>query len=354
MQADHEEETLPGAASDAAPFIPHDMPQAERAAQRLRERYRRRSFAECQHAVARMYGHAGWQALERAVAAATAPSAFDDDEDETVVLARRARQCDVALVWLAGVDEAAAREAQALDQVLLQVPRSIGQRYDPLYSQRRLDRARYAYHVAYAARAVAEARPTARGARDIPPDDEELELALRVDLLPHALRAWLAHHRPVLERWSGMIGAMRVRQRCATELLDFSFAWGELCLRHAVDIPKALQIYPLALCAQWYAWLTCLEVPALRVDLALLESADSDSAQCKRAQLVVQSAIRDEEARFLLAQPREDLRSLSWSARRQQMHAGHATVRRYMADAAAEHAIKTILAKPSWLALSPA
>lgn len=330
------------------------MPQAERAAQRLRERYRRRSVAECQHAVARMYGHASWQALERAVAAGAAPGACDEDEHEAVVIARRARQCDVALVWLAGVDEAAAREGLALDRVLLQVPHSIGRRYDPRYSQQRLDRARYAYHLAYAARAVAEARPTARGGWDIPPDDDELELALRVDLMPHALRAWLAHHRPVLERWSGMIGAMRVRQRCTTELLDFSFAWGELCLTHAVDIPKALQVYPLALCAQWYAWLACLEAPALKADLALLERADIDAAQRKRAQLAVQSAIREEEARFLLAQPREDLRSLSPSARQQQMHAGHSTLRRYMADAAAEHTIKTILAKPSWLSLSPA
>jgi hypothetical protein len=35
------------------------------------------------------------------------------------------------------------------------------------------------------------------------------------------------------------------------------------------------------------------------------------------------------------------------------MHAGYAVLRRAMSDAAAEHTIKAILAKPSWASLSP-
>ncbi|MGE5522500.1 MAG: hypothetical protein ACM3SS_02210, partial [Rhodospirillaceae bacterium] len=200
---------------------------------------------------------------------------------------------------------------------------------------------------------IAEVRPTGREPLVIPRDDDELELGLRVDLLPRALKSWLAHHRPLLERWSSMMGGLRVRQRCPADLLDFSFAWGELCLLHGTDIPKALQIYPIALCAQWYAWLWCLTAPSLTSHLAVLDDSSADDEQRSRARRTVQAALREEEARFLLAQPREDFRSLSPSAREQQMHAGYAIVRRYMSDAAAERTIKTILAKPSALAASP-
>lgn len=350
----HNDEPLHRAVPDNALYTPPTIGHAERVVHRLLERYRRRNASEGQHAVARMYGHASWPLLQAAVAAGAATSLFDEEETGDVVRARRERQRDVVLVWLAGVDEETARAARTLDHALLaRGPHTISQRYDPQYNRKRLDRARYVHNLAYAHHVVEEIRPTSRGAADIPRDDDELELGLRVNLLPRALKSWLAHHRPLLERWSGIIGNLRVRQRCPTELLDLSFAWGELCLLHGADIPKALQVYPIALCAQWYGWLACLEAPALKVELAVLEDSRSSEAERRRAQQAVQQAIRCEEARFLLAQPREDFRLLSPAARRQQIQAGHAVLRRYMADAAAEQTIKTILEKPSWLSLSP-
>jgi hypothetical protein len=354
LHADQNDEVLPAATSPNDAFHPPSIAHAERAAHLMNERYRRRTAAECRHALARMYGHAGWDALCAALAGGAAASAFDEEADDETVAGRRERQRDVALVWLAGVDESAAREARELDAALLtHASHSISQRYDPLYNGKRLERARYAYNLAYAAQVIDEVRPTAREGLDIPRDDDGVELPLRVDLLPRALKSWLCHHRPLLERWAGMIGGMRVRQRCPAELLDFSFAWGELCLQHGVNIPKALQIYPVSLCAQWYAWLACVQSPQLQHDLARLDDERADEGVRFRARAKVRAAIQEEEARFLLMQPREDFRFLSPSARQQQMHAGHAAVKRYMSEAATEHTIKTILAKPSWLSLPP-
>lgn len=358
MHAEHQEEARRDTAADHTLYTPPAMGHADRVAHHLLGRYRRKSLPECQHAVARMYGHAGWTSLQAAVAAGLSASAFDEDERPEVVEARRVRQRDVALVWLAGVDADTARAAQSLDEDLLShATHSISQRYDPLYNRKRLDRARYVYNLAYAKQVIAEVRPTSRAAPEIPRNDDEIELGLRVDLLPRALKSWLCHHRPLLERWSGMIGGMRVRQRCPAELLDFSFAWGELCLLHGIDVPKALQVYPIALCAQWYAWLACLESPSLKPDLAVLGEGSADEERRTRAQRAVRAALRYEEDRFMLAQPREDFRTLRPSAREQQMHSGHAAVRRYMSDAAAEQTIKTILSKPDsslWAAAVPA
>lgn len=355
MLAEHDNDAPARQAPEPHRYTPPAMSHAERVALQLHERYRRKTLSDCRHAAARMYGYADWTALEAAVAAGAEPACPDEDLEEVLVRVRRERQRDIALVWLAGVDDDTARAAQVLEQALLtQAPHTISQRYDPLYNRKRLDRARYAYNLAYAGRVVVEVRPTALQPLDIPRDDPEIELGLRVDLLPRALKLWLAQHRPLLERWSCMIGAMRVRQRCATELLDFSYAWGELCLLHGVTIPKSLQVYPIALCAQWYGWLACLDDPALRDELALLERAGAHDPRRERAQQVVTSAIRREEERFMLAQPREDFRSLSRSAREQQMNAGHAAVRRYMAEAASEHTIKSILTRPSWLSVAPA
>ena len=346
MHAEHPEETL-RPAHDAL-YTPATTAQADRIAHGLRDRYRKKTLEECQHAVARMYGYAGWTDLQAAVAAGSPPSAFDEDEAPERVYARRERQRDVVLVWLAGVSDETARSAQSLAESLpAHGVHTIAQRYDPLYNRKRLERARYVYSLAYARHVIAEIRPTARDGLDIAADDDELELGLRVDLMPRALKSWLAHHRPLLDRWSAMIGGMRVRQRCPSELLGFSFAWGELCLTHAGDIPKALQVYPIALAAQWYAWLACLAAPSLRRHLAILEDGRIDEAERARSQAAVQAAIRNEEAQFLLAQPREDFRCLSPSARQQQIHAGHAILRRCLSDAAAERTIKTILGKPS-------
>ena len=354
LHVQHEDEPAHAGTPDPAHYTPPTLAHAERLSRGLLDRYRKKTLTECQHAVARMYGHATWTVLESAIADGMNASRYDDDETANVVHTRRERHRDVALVWLAGVNEESARAARSLDQLLLgHGPHRISQRYDPAYNQKRIDRARHAYNIAYAQHVVAELRPTGREPLDIPRNDEEVELAVRVDLLPRALKSWLAHHRPLLERWGAMIGEMRVRQRCPTELLDFSFAWGELCVLHDADVPKALQIYPIALCGQWYAWLSCLSAPSLRRDIAVLESADADEELRKRSQHAMQQAIREEEERFLLAQPREDLRALSASARQQQMRAGYAVLKRAMSDAAAEYTIKTILSKSSLPSLSP-
>jgi hypothetical protein len=127
-----------------------------------------------------------------------------------------------------------------------------------------------------------------------------------------------------------------------------------VCLDCTVDIPKPLQIYPVALCAKWFAWITCSRAPDLQRALVLLGASGAADGQRKRAEKLVTDAIRDEEARFLLAQPREDFRSHSPSAREQHINAGYAIVRRAMSDAASKSTVKEIMTRTFWPALSPA
>jgi hypothetical protein len=337
----------------AARYVPAPD-HAARIAQRLHGYYRNKNLSDCQAALACMFGHADWREL--CVAAAREPaSAHDEAAAPEIVHAREQQQHEAVLVHLGDMTDEAMLDAQRLDQAVLSAAsHSIGLRYDAERNRRRIQRARYAREIAYAKHVVRELRPSARAVPAVPADDDEIELVLRVDLLPRALTAWLTHHRPLLERWSAIVGGMRVRQRCATELIDFAFAWGELCLEHNIDVPKALQVYPIALSARWYAWVTCLGSPSLQRELAVLDRQSSPEGAKQRARDLVSQAIREEEARFLLAQPREDFRMLSASAREQQMYAGHAAIRRYMSAAATSHTMKDILSSPAWANLTPA
>jgi hypothetical protein len=143
-----------------------------------------------------------------------------------------------------------------------------------------------------------------------------------------------------------------VRQRAATDLIRFAFRWGELCLLHATDIPLALQIYPIALCSKWYAWAVAMNRNELKPAFAVLHRHDATADQTESAEKIVDRALHEEEARFILAQPREDFRALSTSAKEQQMRAGYAILRRHMEDASSEDTIRHILAKPFFAAMA--
>jgi hypothetical protein len=327
----------------------------ERTLRSLQHYYPKRTPAECREALARMYGHPDWESLQFGVQGGDGPSTFDEDVPPEIVGARFQQHYDMVLAGLAGITDEAMLAAQQLDQeVLATDPDSISQRYHPAFNEKRLERARYAWNLSYARHAILELRPTAREAVDIPKDRDDIELSFRVDLLPRALRTWLAHHRPLLMEWGERIGQIAVRQHAATDLLVFSYHWGEVCLDCAVDIPKPLQIYPIALCAKWFAWIACSRAPHLQRALSVLGASSAAEADRKRASKLVNDTLRDEEARFILAQPREDFRSHSPSAREQHINAGYAIVRRYMSEAASESTVKEIMTRTFWPALSPA
>ena len=318
------------------------MGHAERLAEGLHARYRNKSMAACRRVVAALLGHEDWSGLQAAVAGGGVPDRPDDEVAADVANARRRHQLEVALRWLGGLDDDAQRDAARLDRERLSGPPTISQRYDPHYNDKRLRRARYAFERLYAEWTIDEIAPTGRPVA-IPEDDPEIDLIWRVELLPQTLGARLAHHRPQFERWADMIGRLRVRQRCLTELLAFAHAWGEFTLAHGADIPRGLQVYPIALCARWYAWQRCARTSTLRI-VGHDMPTDRDAA-------ALHAAIREAEEYFLLGQPREDFRALSPSAREQQMRAGHTAVRRCMLDTAARHTLRP--AHGAWLSLVP-
>lgn len=337
-----------------ARFTP-TMAQVERTVRQLQGYYPGRSAGECREALARMYGHPDWDGLQAAIDGGAAPSALDESVEPEVVGARFQHQYDMALVHLAGMTDERMLAAQELDQQVLSIEAdSISKRYHPAFNEKRVERARYAWELSYVRQVILQIRPTARQAVDLPKDRDDIELTWRVDLLPRALKTWIAHHRPLLADCGERIGAMQVRQHAATDLLNFSFRWGEACLHHAVDIPKPLQIYPVALCAKWFAWVTCSRAPHLQSALALLGGARGTDAERTRAAKLFNDAIHEEESRFILAQPREDFRSHSPSAREQQVNAGYAIVRRCMSEAATESTVKEIMTRTFWPAFSPA
>ncbi|HSQ03387.1 MAG TPA: hypothetical protein VLN59_05100 [Burkholderiales bacterium] len=338
---------------DVERFTPVSLTHATQVALLLHQHYSDRTSDECREAVAAMYGHPDWGALEAAVQAARETSRFDEEVDAAVVARRRDQQYDIVLRRLAGMTDDVMVLAQELDQELLSTAHdSIAQRYDPRFNERRMQRARYAFNIAYARHVIDEVRPTARQRASIPEDEDDINLGMRVDLLPRALEAWLTHHRPLLKGPAVQLGKVVLRQRAATDLIRFAFRWGELCLFHAIDIPQALQIYPIALCSMWYGWAVATGRSDLSASFAALHQDGVADEAVKAAETTIERALHEEEARFILAQPRADFRTLSASAREQQMRAGHAILRHHMKDAASEYTIKHILAKPFFAAMA--
>jgi hypothetical protein len=337
-----------------APFIPTGA-QLDRTLRSLQEYYPQRADGVVRDTVARMYGHAEWSALQSAMQCGESPGAVDEEVAREVANARFQRQYDAILAGLADITDAVMLAAQALDQELLAVNRdSISGRYDPACNEKRLQRARYAWNLLYARHVVLDVKPAARNAAEFAPDREDIDLSFRVDLLPRALQSWLAHHRPLLRHWGERIGQMTVRQHAPTDLLAFSYAWGEACLECAVEIPRPLQVYPIALSAKWYGWIACTRIPRLQNAFAELRSDASSEEERGRARGAIAEAIQEEEARFLLAQPREDFRGHSASAREQHIHAGYALVRRWMSEAATRSTVREIVGRNAWTGLSPA
>ena len=340
--------------ADHARFTPSPA-HLERILRLIQRYYPHRSLSQCRDALAAMYGHDRWDVLLVTIDGSETAGVFDEDAAPEVVAARFQHHYDKALAGLAGVTDESMLTAQELDQELFAVDRdSISRRYDPAYNEKRIQRARAAWSLAYARQAILEIRPTARESAAVPPNRDDIDLSYRIDLLPRALKSWLAHHRPLLRTWGERIGQMEVRQHRATDLLDFSYCWGEACLECAAEIPKPLQLYPIALGAKWFAWLTCSRMPPLRSVFAVLHSERSSNEERKRAGSVISEALHEEEARFILAQPREDFRSHSLSAREQHIHAGYALVRRWMSEAATRNTVRDIMSRSVLPALAPA
>jgi hypothetical protein len=169
---------------------------------------------------------------------------------------------------------------------------------------------------------------------------------VRVELLPRTLVIWLEHQRPRFTGLADRMAALRVRQRSQCDLLTFAFLWGEACVSHPADIPEALQIYPLALCAKWYAWNACGEVAR-----ASAVTEPRLLAQRKQpAAAVALDPTLDCQLALLRAQPREDVAALSVPARERQMEAGYALVRQHMRDAASSQPVCDFISKPAWSA----
>jgi len=328
---------------------------AERILDLLRRYYPGQTEETCHQALAAMYGHGSWSALEAAARQAESGSAYDDDIEIEVVGARFQQQLDVVLARLGGISDEAMVAAQELDQEVFAVDRdSISRRYRPEFNGKRIARARYAFGLAYARQVVLQVRPTARESLPIPADRDDVDPSYRIDLLPRALKSWLAHHRPLLRAWGERIGAMEVRQHAPTDLLDLSFAWGEACLDAPAEIPKPLQLYPIALGARWFAYVVCSRMPRLQGAFAVLGTERSTAEARQRASALISEAMQEEEARFILAQPREDFRTHSASARERHIHAGYALVRRWMDEAATRSTVRGIMSRGVAPALAPA
>lgn len=336
------------------PYIPSAV-QRDRVLHSLQTYYPQRTPDECRTTLARMYGHEDWAGLESAMLSAQSPSLFDEHVAPQTVGARFQQQYDALLAGLVGITDDIMMAAQALDQQLFSLDReSIGKRYDPQYYEKRIERARCAWHLLYARHAILETRPTAEAAAVIAPDREDIDFSFRIDLLPRALESWLAHHRPLLRRWAERLAELDVRQHAATDLLRFSYCWGQACLECAVEIPKSLQLYPVVLGAKWFAWVTTARMPRLQPAYALLHSEAVTDEERKRAHRAISDAMDEEEARFILAQPREDFRSHSASAREQHIHAGYALLRKWIGEAATRCTVRDIMSRSVWSALSPA
>lgn len=323
-------------------YTPPSAGALQRVVKLLQLYYPRRTLGECRELLALMYGHESWELLETAAICAE-PGACDEDETDACVQARREHQVQIALTHCAGVTHATASNAARIEKDLAAAEAlSISRRHDPYWRRQRIDRGRYACDVAYARHAIDEIRPTARDRLPIADDDASLHTSVRVELLPRALAIWIEHQRPRLDGLAGRIAALRVRQRSQCDLLNFAFVWGEACVSHPVDIPDALQIYPLALCAKWYGWNAC----GAGLPHAVAGERRPESPRSARA--VALDPTLEHQLALLRAQPREDVATLSVPARERQMAAGYAVVRQHLSDAAAAQPLRQFVSRPGW------
>lgn len=334
------------AAAGGGAFTPCSSGALERIVRVLRLYYPHRTTDECREALAAMYGHESWHVLETA-AICGEPSECDEDETLACVQTRYEHHCRIAQAHLGGVTEGDALAATRTEQELETAgTHSISRRHDPEFKRKRVDRARYAYNVAYARQAMLEIRPTAKDRLAISADDETLELTLRVDLLSRALVVWVEQQRPRLAGVSDRISELRVRQHSQCDLLRFAFLWGEACVLHPTDIPESLQIYPVALCARWYAW-------NASVDMATLARGHTDGEERAAGRVVPLDPMRHHQLAFLRTQPREDLVMMSEAVRERQITAGCSLVRPHLQDAASAQPIGKFFSRPAWSGSRP-
>lgn len=324
---------------------------AERIVHALMLHYPAHTRAACEEAAAALCGYPAWVAMLNALQSDAPAGPYDEDLSSGAVMHRRTRQHQTLLSRLLGVTDAHHAMARRLDaEVLAQEHEPpLNKRYSASFHEKRLRRAAYAYHMAYARQVIEQVRPTARAGRTVPADIEDVDLSLRIDLLPRALSAWLGHNAARCLTGAGELHRIHIRQQATTDLLDFAFMWSELWMQREADIPRPLQIYPVVLCARWYAWATCARMSHLHDAIALIEGPDGIARRSAAA--TVQEALRAEEAAFLLTQPREEFRLLSAAAREEQIRTGAAMLRRHLATAARERTVCAILAGPGSLAM---
>ncbi|MGE5465679.1 MAG: hypothetical protein ACM3RQ_00735 [Methanocella sp.] len=324
-------------------FTPCSTGALERVVRMLNHYYPQRTGTECREALALMYGHESWDMLETA-ALCGEPSAWDEDEPDVSRAARRDHQARIALTHFAGVTEDRAAAAARIEKDLAAAAGlSISRRHDPYWRRLRVDRARYAYSVEYAKQSIDEIRPSARDRYAIPANDQGLHLSIRVELLPRALTAWM-ERRPRFGRLGERIATFHIRQHSQCDLLKFAFAWGEACIAHPAEIPEALQIYPLVLCAKWYGWNACADTAP-----HTSYTVGGPIAQCRRpACAAAMDPTLQHQQTLLRAQPREDVAALSAAVRERQLEAGYTLLRQHMQEAAASQPICHFISKPAW------
>jgi hypothetical protein len=333
-------------ASAAHRYTPATAGALERMVKLLGQYYPRCTIVECRESLASMYGYDSWSMLETAATRGD-PSAYDEDETDDRVTARRDHQTHVALMHCGGVTTEDASAAARIEKGLAAAGGvSISRRHDPFWRRQRVARARYAYNSAYARQAIDEIRPSARDRYAIPADDQGLHMSVRVELLPRALVIWLEHQRPRMGGLADRMAAMRMRQHSQCDLLNFAFVWGEACISHPTDIPEALQLYPLALCAKWYGWNACAgAMPAFPV----IQRRLLGQQKVPTAVLALDPTVEHQQI-LLRAQPREDVAAVSVAVRERQMEAGYALLRPHINDAAASQPMCSFISKPAWIA----
>jgi hypothetical protein len=333
-------------ALEAHRYTPTTPGALERMVKLLNQYYPRCTTVECRESLASMYGYDSWSMLETAATRGDS-SAYDEDETDDRVTARRNHQTHMVLMHCGGVTKEDASAAARIDKDLAAAGGiSISRRHDPFWRRQRVVRARYAYNAAYARHAIDEIRPSARDRHAIPIDDQGLHMSVRVDLLPRALVIWLERQRPRMGGLADRMAAMRMRQHSQCDLLNFAFAWGEACISHPTDIPEALQLYPLVLCATWYGWNAYAgAVPAVPV----IQRRLPGQQKAPSAGLVVDPTLEHQQV-LLRAQPREDVAAVSVAVRERQMEAGYALLRPHIQDAAASQPICSFISKPAWIA----
>lgn len=228
-----------------APVIPHSIERAKRIAKTLQDIYPSHSLSHVQGVTARLFGHADWHALHKAVEGRLPSAPFDEDMPEDEGIDRLIMQGLIVCRELGGYDPTKGDVEEALGGVSPAAD---------LAPDFQLRKARGTFEDTLSAEVIHEVRPTAKKLLGKVTLEEDIFCVCPMDeleKLPAYLGQWWTvniRHQPEV---ATALETYKLNPRSRVELMRFGAYWAELSTYHALN--ATMVIGPAYLLAEHFS-----------------------------------------------------------------------------------------------------